>query len=86
MGFRSTPRGMGAAPRRSMSHKCFKQRWISGAARRLASPCGASASRDALFRFVRALRRRDLPSVCRNLPEVCRKNWFNPPPAAGHAA
>jgi hypothetical protein len=73
MRFRITPRGIGAAPRRLMRLKCFKQRWISGAARPLASPCGASASRDKLFRLVRALRGRDLPPVCRNVPEVCRK-------------
>jgi hypothetical protein len=27
-GFHITPRGIRAAPRRLMRHKCFKQRWI----------------------------------------------------------
>jgi hypothetical protein len=86
MGFRITPRRIGAAPRRPMLRKCFRQRRISKRARRLASPSGASPSSDALFLLVRASCRGDLPSVCRNVPEVCRKTWFNPPPAAGHAA
>jgi hypothetical protein len=41
-GFRITPRGIRAALRRPMPHKCFKQRWISGAARLRASPRIAS--------------------------------------------
>jgi hypothetical protein len=41
-GFRITLRGIGAAPRRPMRHKCFKQRWIFDPARPRASPCGSS--------------------------------------------
>jgi hypothetical protein len=49
-----------------------------------AQPCGSSASSRRLFRFVRALRGRQLPSVCRNAPEVCRKTRRFTPSAAPH--
>ena len=82
-GFRITPHGIGAEPRRLMRLKCFRQRWIFGAAMPLASPCGLSASRGALFRLACALRGRELPSVCRNAPEVCRntRKFRRRPPA-----
>jgi hypothetical protein len=72
-GFRITPRGIDAAPRRPMLHKCFKERRISKRTKLRALRCGLSASSAALFRCRRRVQRRDLPSVCRNAPEVCRK-------------
>jgi hypothetical protein len=42
-GFRIEPRGMRAAPRRLMGHKCFKQRWISQRASPRVASCGSSA-------------------------------------------
>jgi hypothetical protein len=42
MEFRVAPRGIHAARRRRMRHKCFKQRWIFDSARLRASPCGSS--------------------------------------------
>jgi hypothetical protein len=41
-GFRVTPRGIHAAPRRPMLHKCLHLRWIFDSARLRASPCGSS--------------------------------------------
>jgi hypothetical protein len=72
-GFRITPRGIRAAPRCLMLHKCFRQRWISDEPMLRASPCGLSASSAAGFRFADTLRGRNLPPLCRNAPEVCRK-------------
>jgi hypothetical protein len=56
-----------------MLHKCLSGRRISRARELHALPCGSSASSRRLFRFVGALRGRELPSVRRNAPEVCRK-------------
>jgi hypothetical protein len=42
-GFRVTSRGMRAAPRRLMRHKCFRQRWILERASPRVAPCGSSA-------------------------------------------
>jgi hypothetical protein len=41
--FRITPRGIRAGSRRTMRHKCFKQRWIFDSARLRVASCGASA-------------------------------------------
>jgi hypothetical protein len=75
MGFRIAPRGIGAAPRRLMRLKCFKQQWISKPARSHAALCGVSASLGAAFCPARASGGCELPSVCRNAPEVCRKTF-----------
>jgi anti-sigma factor RsiW len=72
-GFRITPRGMRAAPRRVMRHKCFRQRWILSRASPRAAVCGSSAWSAALFRCHRHAGSGELPSVRRNAPEVCRK-------------
>jgi hypothetical protein len=61
-----------SAPSR-MRRKYFYRRRISRAPWAGCLPTGSSASRRRLFRLVRALRGRELPSVCRNAPEVCRK-------------
>jgi hypothetical protein len=42
-GFRITPRGIGAVPRRLTRHKSFKQRWILELARPRVASCGSSA-------------------------------------------
>jgi hypothetical protein len=68
---RPVRRSRGASSR--MRRKCLQLRRISRAPAPPAVPCGSSASRVTLFRLVRALRGRELPSVCRNAPEVCRK-------------
>jgi hypothetical protein len=60
-------------PSSRMLRKCLSGRRISRAAWLRALPCGSSASSVTLFRFVRAPQGCELPSVCRNAPEVCRK-------------
>jgi hypothetical protein len=56
-----------------MLHKCFNGLRISDQAKLLASRCGLSASTGSLFAAVRAPQGRDLPSLRRKAPEVCRK-------------
>jgi hypothetical protein len=69
---RRSLRGFRAASSR-MPHKCLSGRRISRAPWAGCLPCGSSASSRTLFRVVRAQRARQLPSVRRNAPEVCRK-------------
>jgi hypothetical protein len=71
--FRARLRGDRVASRCLMLRKCFSQRWILQRTKPLAARCVISASSAALFRFARASQHRELPSVCRNAPEVCRK-------------
>jgi hypothetical protein len=68
---RPVRRSRGASSR--MPRKCLSGRRISRARWAGCLPCGSSASSVTLFRVVRAQRGRELPSVCRNAPEVCRK-------------
>jgi hypothetical protein len=70
---RPVRRSRGASSR--MQHKCLWGRRISRACEPHALPTGSSASGRTLFRINRARRGRELPSVCRNAPEVCRKTW-----------
>jgi hypothetical protein len=85
-GFRIAPRGIRRGVSSPMPHKCFKRRWIFGAARLRTTPWGLSASRGALFYPRQRAGARNLPSVCRNAPEVCRKTFRFATPAAGHQA
>jgi len=67
---RPVRRSRGAASQ--MPHKCLSGRRFRAAHCAGCPPCGSSASSHTLFRVGRARRGRELPSVCRDVPEVCR--------------
>jgi hypothetical protein len=67
---RPVRRSRGASSR--MPHKCLSGRRISRGSGAGCPSHGSSTSSRTLFRVVRAQRARELPSVRRNAPEVCR--------------
>lgn len=73
--FHIAPRGGHSQHCLDNPRKCFNQRRILDAARRLAAPCDLNTCGGALFHKQRCAQGRSLPLVCRKAPEVCRKTW-----------
>jgi hypothetical protein len=73
VGFHIAPRRCHSPQRLGTPDKCFNQQRIFDTSRRLAAPCGLNICGGAVFRSKRRVGNRDLPSVCRKAPEVCRK-------------
>jgi hypothetical protein len=61
------------AGRAVIARKCFNGRRILRLTEPRLAPSDLSASINATFRFVESSTGGELPSVCRNVPEVCRK-------------
>jgi hypothetical protein len=86
VGFHIAPRRPHSPQHLGTPHKCFNQQRIFDTNKRLAAPCDLNTCGGAVFRKQRRVGNRDLPSVCRNAPEVRRKTQqlkFDPP---DHAA
>jgi hypothetical protein len=73
VGFRVAPRRLRSLRRSGTPRKCFNQHRILDATGRRAAPCGINARSGAVFREQSPASDHGLPSVCRNVPEVCRK-------------
>jgi hypothetical protein len=86
VGFRIAPRRCGSPQRLGMPRKCFNQQRIFDTTKRLAAPSGLNACSGAVFRTHRRAGGLGLPSVCRNVPEVCRKTQHMPVNPPDHAA
>jgi hypothetical protein len=86
VGFHIAPRRCHSPQRLGTPHKCFNQQRIFDTSRRLAAPCDLNTCGGAVFRKQRRVGNRDLPSVCRNAPEVCRKTRSSTARPSQHAA